>query len=474
MSLNSAMLAGVSGLISNSSALAAISDNIANVNTTAYKRNQVNFANLVTSQSVAGRYSAGGVQGITRQFVSQQGLIQSSASSTDLAIGGDGFFVGTEKSTGLTAADSRLFTRSGSFHVDSDGFLINDSGLYLQGWPAQADGSFNISPSDLNAMASINVKNLGAAVQQTTSMGLSANLDKAQSLSAAAGTPPGVVPAVLPTYNNATAASMANYADDPTGGTKPDFTVDMNVIDSQGGSHKFTMAFLKSAANPNEWNAEIYAVPASDVTVGAGVPPGQVAKGLVKFTQNGAIDLANSTLFGAPGAAPTISLADSAAAGTPRWATAQGIAANTVDFDLTKLTQYADASTVNSVTPNGAGVGTVVGVEVSEDGIVSAIFDNSQVRQIAKIGIATFPNSDGLKAISGNAYMSSLQAGQMVIKEAGLGGAGKVSPSSLESSTVDLSSEFTGLISTQKAYSASSKIITTADQMLDELINIIR
>jgi flagellar hook protein FlgE len=474
MSINSAMLAGVSGLVANSSALAAISDNIANVNTTAYKRNQVNFANLVTSQSVAGRYSAGGVQGITRQFVSQQGLLQSSASSTDLGIAGDGFFVGTEKSTGLTAADSRLFTRSGSFHIDADGFLLNDSGLYLQGWPAQPDGSFNISPSDLNAMASINVKNLGAAVQQTTSMGLSANLDKNQALSAAAGTPPGVTPIVAPTYNNATVESMASYADDPTGGTKPDFTVDMNVIDSQGGSHKFTMAFLKSSANPNEWHAEIYAVPASDVTVAAGVPAGQVAKGLVKFTQNGAIDLANSTLFGAPGAAPTISLGDSTATGTPRWSTAQGIAANTVDFDLTKLTQYADASTVNSVTPNGAGVGTVVGVEVSEDGIVSAIFDNSQVRQIAKIGIATFPNSDGLKAISGNAYMASLQAGQMVIKEAGLGGAGKVSPSSLESSTVDLSSEFTGLISTQKAYSASSKIITTADQMLDELINIIR
>jgi flagellar hook protein FlgE len=477
MSINSAMLAGVSGLVANSSALAAISDNIANVNTTAYKRNQVNFANLVTSQSVAGRYSAGGVQGITRQFVSQQGLIQSSASSTDLAIGGDGFFVGTEKSTGLTAADSRMFTRSGSFHVDSDGFLVNDSGLYLQGWPAQANGTFNISPSDLNAMASINVKNLGAAVQQTTSMGLSANLDKTQPLSAAAGTAPGVIPVVAPTYNGATAASMASYANNPTGGTKPDFSVDMNVIDSAGGSHKFTMAFLKNSANPNEWSAEIYAVPASDVLEAAGKPPGQVAQGLVKFNQNGSIDLANSTLFGAAGSPATISLGASAAGAagaTPRWALAQGIAANTVDFDLTKLTQYADASTVNSVTPNGASVGTVVGVDVSEDGIVSAIFDNSQVRQIAKIGIATFPNADGLKAISGNAYLASLPAGQMVIKEAGLGGAGKVSPSSLESSTVDLSSEFTGLISTQKAYSASSKIITTADQMLDELINIIR
>src|ERR1041384_8807211 len=92
MSINSALLAGVSGLISNSSALAALSDNIANVNTVAYKRNQVNFANVVTAQSVKGKYSAGGVQGITRQFVSQQGLIQSTGSATDLAISGDGFF----------------------------------------------------------------------------------------------------------------------------------------------------------------------------------------------------------------------------------------------------------------------------------------------------------------------------------------------------------------------------------------------
>ena len=146
MSINSAMLAGVSGLVANSSALAAISDNIANVNTTAYKRNQVNFANMVTSQAIAGRYSAGGVQGITRQFVSQQGLIQSSSSSTDLAISGDGFFVGAEKGANLTAADPRLFTRAGSFHVDSDGFLVNDSGLYLQGWPTQANGTYDINP----------------------------------------------------------------------------------------------------------------------------------------------------------------------------------------------------------------------------------------------------------------------------------------------------------------------------------------
>jgi flagellar hook protein FlgE len=116
----------------------------------------------------------------------------------------------------------------------------------------------------------------------------------------------------------------------------------------------------------------------------------------------------------------------------------------------------------------------VVAIEVDEQGVVSAIYDNSQIRKVAKVGIATFPNADGLAQVSGNAYRPTMEAGEMVVKQAGTGGAGQISPSSLEASTVDLSAEFTGLIQTQKAYSASSKIITTADQMLEELINIKR
>jgi flagellar hook protein FlgE len=129
---------------------------------------------------------------------------------------------------------------------------------------------------------------------------------------------------------------------------------------------------------------------------------------------------------------------------------------------------------VNSVSSDGATVGNVVGVQVDDNGFVSVIYDNSQVRKISKLGLATFANADGLQAVSGNAYRPSISSGDYVIKEPGAGGAGKISPSTLEASTVDLSAEFTGLITTQKAYSASSKIITTADQMLDELINIIR
>jgi flagellar hook protein FlgE len=455
------MLAGVSGLVANSSALAAISDNIANVNTIAYKRNQVNFASVVTAQ-VAGRYSAGGVQGNTRQYISQQGLVQAASSTTDLAISGDGFFVTTQKATNLTNADARLFTRSGSFSVDADGFLVNDAKLYLQGWPIQSNGTFDINPSDLNKLAPINVRGLGSAVAQTSKVEINANLYRDTAISADEG-------AYDPT---AAATSMAAYADDPTTGVKPDFTMEMSVVDSMGGSHKLSIAYMKSSAAPNTWHAEIYSVPASDIDNGGGVP-GLITSGDVMFNQDGTIDLASTDLFGSAGATPRLALGASGSGAPPQWDDSLGISGQTIDLDLTKLGQYAEASTVNAVNSDGAGVGNVVGVEVDESGIVSAIFDNSQIRKIAKIAVATFPNADGLKAVSGNAYRAAIDAGQLVIKEPGVG-AGSISPSSLEASTVDLSAEFTGLIMTQKAYSASSKIITTADQMLEELLNIKR
>jgi flagellar hook protein FlgE len=462
MSINSALLAGVSGLVANSSALAAISDNIANVNTTAYKRNQVNFSTMVTSQAVKGEYSAGGVQGNSHAFVSQQGLIQAASSSTDLAISGDGFFVVSTKGAGLTASDPREFTRAGTFEPDANGYLKNDAGLYLQGWPVLANGTFDTDPSDLSKIQPINVKNLGAAVQQTSSVGISANLDQTTPLPTAS------------TYNAAT-ASMAAYA--ATGvGTPPDaLPIDLSVVDSVGGTHKFALAFCRTTT-PNVWNAEIYAVPATDVT---STPSGQVRSGTVTFNTDGTINLNATTLFGpatvppATPSTPKISLAASGGA-SPAWGTSLGIAAQSLTFDLSQLTQLASPSTVNSVSADGASAGNIVGVQVGADGVVSALFDNSQVRKIAKVAIATFPNSNGLQAISGNAYMGTLDAGTMTLKAAGAGGAGKISPSSLEASTVDLSSEFTGLITTQKAYSASSKIITTADTMLDELISIIR
>jgi flagellar hook protein FlgE len=455
MSINSALLAGVSGLAANSSALAAISDNIANVNTTAYKRNQVDFSTMVTSQSVTGDYSAGGVQGNNQQLVSTQGLIQAGTRSTDLAIQGDGFFV-TSTSPTTTASE---FTRAGAFAPDANGFLVNDAGLYLQGWAVQPNGTFATNPSDLTKIGPINVKNLGAAVQATGNLGVNANLDQTTAVGAGAAT-----------YNAAT-ASMAQYAaTNGASGTAPDAApIELSVVDSVGGTHTFALSFEKTAT-PNTWNAEIYAVPASDVTA----TNGQVAKGQVVFNSDGSINLASTTLFGSAGAAPQIALGASNGGAAPAWATSLGISGQTLKFDLSSLSQLASPSTVNSVSADGASAGNIVGVQVDANGVVSAVFDNSQVRKIAQVAIATFPNADGLTPVSGNAYTGSIKAGTMTLKSPGAGGAGTIDPSSLEASTVDLSTEFTGLITTQKAYSASSKIITTADTMLDELINIIR
>lgn len=465
MSLNSAMLAGVSGLISNSSALAAISDNIANVNTVGYKRNAVNFTNVVTSQSAGGRYSAGGVQGKSTQYVSQQGLLQASASSTDIAISGDGFFVVSDSNT----ASGSAFTRAGGFQVDADGFLKNTGGFYLQGWPVDANGDTDANPSDLTRLSAINVKNLGATVKPSTEVQITANLNADQPVSAG-----------LATYN-ATTNSMSAYDPATSTGTKPDFTVQMNVVDSQGGSHTIAVSFLKTAT-ANQWRSEIYAVPASDVTSTAPLAAGQIRSGIVAFTPSGAIDMANTTLF-ASTTDPQINLAasDSAvpAAGAAKWATALGIAAQDLSFDIGQngaggFSQLASPSTVKTVSTNGAGVGEVTGVEISDDGFVSAVFDNGEVRKLAQIAVATFPNADGMRAITGNAYTASINSGTFSLKRPGEGGAGDVAGSSLEASTVDLSSEFTGLITTQRAYSASSKIIMTADQMMEELLSIKR
>jgi flagellar hook protein FlgE len=232
------------------------------------------------------------------------------------------------------------------------------------------------------------------------------------------------------------------------------------------------MAFLKDSSAANSWHAEIYSVPATDVAGAA--RPGQIAQGIMSFNSDGSFDEAGSTLFGGIGNPPNIALAASSAGAGLRWASALGIEAASIDLDIDRFTQFAATSTVASINPNGAPVGNVVGVEVAEDGKVSAIFDNNLVRLVAQIGLATFANPDGLDAVGGNAYVQSTQSGEYSVKQPQLGGAGKIQSSALEASTVDLSAEFTGLITTQRAYSASSKIITTADQMLEELINIKR
>jgi flagellar hook protein FlgE len=478
MSISSAMLAGVTGLTANASALAATSDNIANSNTVGYKRNLTNFSDLVTDASSLD-YDAGGVQALNRSYVSQQGLLQSTQSPTDLAISGNGFFVTTNTATNVNATTQRLFTRAGSFTVDNQGYLKNAAGLYLQGWVADTTGTITTDPSNINLLKPINVSTVGGAAGQTTTAAVNANLNAAQTLSQAstdAGT------SATDAYSaSSTTTSMAAYNATTGTGTKPDFTITVPLADSQGGARSMQIDMLKSAANPNQWYAEAHVVPASDVTAGSGLIDGQVSTGVVAFTSDGRLDTTNTTLFGG-GANPSVSFGASAAgapgAGQANWASSLGINAQTVALNLSSatggLTQFASQSVVQSVSTNGTAFGNLTSINVNSAGLVTANFDNGVTRTIAQVAVATFANPDGLTSESGDAYAVSQASGTYNLKTAGTGGAGTLSASSLEASTVDLSQEFSNLITTQRAYSASSKIITTADQMLQDLINIIR
>lgn len=588
MSINSAMLAGVSGLIANSSALAAISDNIANVNTVGYKRSTANFSTLVTSGNKNQSYSAGGVKAQTHQFISQQGLTQSTTSNLDLSISGAGFFVTTEKPENLTATDTRSFTRAGSFQLDNLGYLKNDAGLYLQGWLADpVTGVITPDPSDLTQLSSINVGTVGGTAEQTTRVGVNANLRSEQPVAAAvsykvgtAGSPSktgvadsgggthsydvvysstgvanpaasgnneyqvdikenGVVVATgIVGYNPTTGAlatstlkpkaaaaasgslttvnidtgtppktvnlsalgivggatddadakagklydpatnSMADYALDNTKGVKPDFEIQLPLSDSKGGQRTVTLSMLKGPG-PNQWYAELRAKP-GDLANNAN---GLINSGIVTFTTDGKLQSTGNLFGGTNPTAITIQASGTApatppAVTPPTWADGLGIDTQSVQIDLASaaggLTQYNSQSVVQSVNTNGTAFGNLTSISVDEQGYVSAIFDNGVTRRIAQVAVATFSNPNGLKAVNGNAYRVTNESGTYSLKAPSTGGAGALAPSTLEASTVDLSTEFTGLITTQRAYSASSKIITTADQMLEELLNIKR
>jgi len=474
------MQSGVAGLVANSVALSTISNNIANVNTVGYKLGATDFESLVTSSGGDSSLNAGGVMATTQQLIDQQGQLTQTSSPLDLAISGQGFFVTTSQATNITPTDPRSFTRAGSFTVNNEGYLVNSAGLVLQGWLADPSGKITPNPSSLTSLQSINVSQVGGAVEPTTTIGVNANVDSAQTESAAA-TAAGTVPPGVGAYNPATNSMAMNEANSATG-VQPDYSIQIPIADSQGGQHTVQLDLLKSST-PNQWYAELVANPPTDVVSGAGLSNGQIATGVVAFTSTGQIDPTKTTIFNMADPAITFGASNAAAPGADQvnWAPSLGIAAQTVTLNVNGgagstggITQLDSQSVTQSITTNGTAFGNLTNVEIDANGIVTAVFSNGVTRPIAQVAIATFPNPDGLTAVNGDAFQVSQNSGTYTLEQPGAGGAGQIDPSTLESSTVDLSSQLTDLITSQSAYSASSKIITTANQMMQDLLNIIQ
>lgn len=431
MSLYGALFTGVAGLSANGRAMATTSTNIANVNTVGYKGSRNEFSSLLTA---AGTGSAtGGVQIISKPQISSQGDILQTSSATDLAISGRGFFIVTQSPVASPVLDEILYTRSGSFQQDANGYLRNASGMYLQGWTLDTDGNI---PSNRNSVELVNLGQVTGASLPTTSASLRANLKSSE--------------AIVAGY---TAGDMA------AGVVTPQFETAMEIFDTQGGSRPMRLTFVKTAAN--EWRYEaMYDGNPADI---GGATNNPIATGTMTFNTNG-----------------TIATPASNVNVTIPFVAGSGLSAQTIAFNFgtagqaNGFTQFDTTSSLYGSTIDGTLFGGLSGVRVDEEGFVIAEFTNGIERNLYKLPIATFANADGLGAINGNAYRQTTQSGAPSMKAAEEAGAGKISSRSVEQSTVDIAEEFSDMIIIQRAYSAASKIITTADEMLDEVTRLKR
>jgi flagellar hook protein FlgE len=428
MSLYGALLTGVSGLDANSRALAITSSNIANVNTIGYKTSTANFSTFLAATGDPTAVNPASVQVDASQQLTAQGLLSSTGSATDLAVSGNGFFVVTDNLSSPSLG--QFYTRAGSFTPDAQGLLKNAAGFYLEGWTLNPDGTM---PANRSSLAPINLGSLNGTAKETNNISLKANLQSSA--------------AAVPTY---TTGDMTN------GVVTPQFQQTINLYDSQGSTRAFQLSFVKTSAD--NWAYEIsYQGPDTDIG-GPGVNP--IDAGTLTFNADGTLSLPATASFSIP------------------WDPSTGLLPQdiTVKFGTPGLSngvaQFDSPSALTAANVDGAPFGSLSSVSVDNEGNVTALFDNGIQKKVFKVALATFANADALAPIAGNAYQVTQGSGTATISEPKQGGAGSIQSQALEASTVDLAKEFSDLITTQRAYSAATRIITTADQMLQELMQI--
>ena len=271
----------------------------------------------------------------------------------------------------------------------------------------------------------------------------------------------GAVSPIAKTYDPA--ASAINMA---SGNISAHFSRAVRVFDSQGTGHDLQIAFIKVAVNT--WAAEVFASPASDVTVAAPLVDGQIASGIITFNGDGSLGSVSGGLSGGK----VLTWTNGASPSTISFELGTAGALGTGQTD--GLSQFDGGFNVSFVNQNGSEVGELNGISINELGFVIASFTNGETQKVFKVPIATFTDVSKLGARNGNVFVQTEGSGEFNLREAGQGGSGLVAPSALESANVDLGKEFTDMIITQRAFSASSKVITTVDDMLEELIRIRR
>lgn len=438
-SLFSALTVAVGGLTAQSSALGNISDNLSNAQTVGFKAIGTQFEALVTqSNSVVN--NPGGVRATPQYQNDVQGNLIQSATPTSLSITGQGFFAvesATVNADGSTSFNGNVaFTRRGDFTLDKSGFLVNGAGYYLTGWTVDSTGNVDTST-----------------------------------------TAPIEVSALL---NDPVATSTINYSANLPSSADDGFTSNastLQIFDALGNTHAMTYTWTKDSSN--NWSLVVDVAEAGGAISGGSADLSVTIPFVFNSATNvGTIDsitsgsgytvVDNSTA--AVNAAQVQFDLDFSGLGITG---AQTVTLGFGTYDSTNgVTQFADTDvTVTSFSQNGLPRGSFTNLSVDENGFVSLNYNNGSLKTIAQIPIVQFYAQNQLQRISGGAYLATLASGTPRYSAPGSTGAGVITSSSLESSNVDIATQFTDMIQAQQIYSANAKTITTINNMLNTIIN---
>lgn len=394
------LFSGITGLRQHQTMMDVVGNNIANVNTTGYKASSVVFEDTLSQLVRAAAAPGNGVGGINPSQVGLgvqlggigtnfgQGSVQTTGKSTDLVIQGDGFFV-------VRNGGESIYTRAGAFTFDSDGRLVNNQGMVVQGW--SVDGAGNISTDGP----------LSDIVLPAGSM---------------------IAPA---------ASTTVKIGGNITSGTTDPMTLGPTVYDAAGNGTPVTVVFTPSAT------PGVFDITVSDAT-GASLATGNISFSTTDGTKTASTD----PTFTINGAAITLNLDD--------------------------VTNFGGPKSLGVTATDGTAAGSLQQFRISPDGSVIGIFSNGLKQPMAKIALANFNNPGGLEKIGSTCYRTTTNSGLPQIGEPMSGGRGQLLGGGLEMSNVDLAQEFTSLIVAQRGFQANSRVITSSDEMLQELVNLKR
>ncbi|MEI6387230.1 MAG: flagellar hook protein FlgE [Spirochaetota bacterium] len=455
------LFSGVAGLQNHQIRMDVVGNNIANVNTTGFKKGRVNFQDLLYQQMAGASKPNGDVGGVNPKEIGlgmsiasvdtihTQGSLQTTGVMTDLAIQGNGFFV-------LKKGEQTMFTRAGDFGLDKDGKLVNPgSGLNVQGWLAKAvNGRDVITTSGQLQDITIPVGSKDPA-HATQKVDLACNLDKR--------TPE------IPQGSNADTTEQGTWR------------IEEKLYDSFGQVHNLRVEFTRVAGQNNQWNAAVSVDPEAKTATNTAVAIGQPATGqansfLVEFDNRGLLQRVTDR----QGAnAPTTGAIDIGVSFDVQGATAQGGVPARQDFRLNlgnagsatnTVTQFAERSSTKVFSQDGYAMGYLDSFKIDQTGGVTAVYSNGSNRSIGQVALASFTNPNGLEKIGETNFVQSNNSGMANVGPSGIAGKGKIVAGSLEMSNVDLAEQFTDMIVTQRGFQANSRTIQTADQILQELL----